>query len=195
MIGAIISLVSLAAGAYNQHQMAVKQDKAAAQGIQQQSRLRQEANAALSDRLLKLQQSKPDDAINQKRSGYLDQLSRARLVANQGLQQNSGYSDAFNAYADKTANRENATSTDLADLMARIDGPTAQRQGEGFDTADLGTSFADVARRSQGADFLTKLKVNSTTANPWIDLLSQAGSAYGQGKMSRGFAATKPGGT
>lgn len=185
MIGLIVALAAAAAQQYQAHQVAVKQDKTAAQGIKQQSALRQESNSALQQRLLKLQQSNPDDAITQKKTGYLDQLQRARMVANQGLQQNSGYSDAYNSYADTVTNRENTSGTDLADLMSRIDGPTAQRQAEGFDTADLGTQFEDVARKSQGAGFLTKLKVNGIHSNPWLGLLTEAAGSWGSNYAGR----------
>lgn len=185
-IGAVIAIAGAAASAANQHKQLVKQDKAAARGIRDQASLRDQQAKSLAERLAKLRESNPADEANKARTSYTDQLGQARRVAVAGLQANPGYSDDYNELAGATAGKEDQYAADLAGLMSRIDAPMAQRRNEGLDTANLGQSFEDVARNSQGAGHVTRQRIGAITANPWVAMLSQAAQGYGSGRMSGG---------
>ena len=192
-----VALATLAAGAYQQDQVADRQDEQTALAIQRQSMLERKADAKVNQQVQQLEGSTAEDERKQALGEYMDQLRQGRGQIEAGLTPTIGGS-AFREDAANDAADVQKYAADTAGLMARIDAAGRQRQGEAFGYGNLATDSGLIGRQSAGEDFMSRLRMNSIRRNPWIDAAVAAGGAYATSKAGSNTntgAATGSGGT
>ncbi len=179
---AALAIAAAAAGAsaYNTRQTANRQDRTLAEGIRGQSRKQEQIDQRTAAEVAQLEQSRSADEAAKARTGYDQQLQRNAAAIMGGLTPGIG-SETFKADAAQGAKDVSGYAGRTADLMARMDAPGMQRQGEAFGMGRLATDNALVAREAQGDDFLNRLRVQGIRRNPWIDAAAQVGMAYAGG--------------
>lgn len=193
---ATLALLATAGGAglnaYNTNRTLSRQDASTAQGIREQSRIQQKADAQVAEQVKKLEGSRSADERAQRMGDYMKALVTARRKTEGGLQ-NAALGGAFNE-AGAAAARDLATQgTTRADLMAGVDAPGMQRQGEAFDFGRLATDLSLVGRESEGQRFISDLRTRSIRRNPWIDVASSVLSGLGSGMAGAGSGAAAGG--
>jgi hypothetical protein len=187
---AALLLSAAAAGlqAYNGVRTANKQKEAISAGLIRQGANRDQANARVNETVRRTAES--DSADEKKKIGgqYLDQIMRQMGQAQSGLA-TRGLSAEYDAMASDAGGKVADYGKDTAGLFARMDAPIEQRRGEAASFGNLGMDLTRIGGNVQGDDFLTKLKVNSITRSPWLDLMAglasgaatSGGSAWGMG--------------
>lgn len=193
---AALALLATAGGAglnaYNTNRTLSRQDASTAQGIREQSRIQQKADAQVAEQVKKLEGSRSADERAQRMGDYMKALVTARRKTEGGLQ-NPALGGAFNE-AGAAAARDLATKgTTRADLMAGVDAPGMQRQGEAFDFGRLATDLSLIGRESEGQRFISDLRTRSIRRNPWIDVASSVLSGLGSGMAGAGSGAAAGG--
>lgn len=168
--------------AYNTNKTAKKQDNALALQIRNQGRKQQEIDARVNSEVDKLKGSTSEDEIAKRLDQYGSQLRRNRAGLEGGLTPNIG-SDEFRSDSANAAQAVQTGTGQVAGLMARMDAPGMQRQGENASFGHLATDTSLLAREAQGQDFIDRLRLAGIRRNPWIDmgagLVGAAGSAFG----------------
>ncbi len=169
---------------WNQEQLAEKQDRQAARTITNQAAEQRKADAKLADLVKNLGASNQEDERAQQQQSYLDTLRLG--AASSGVQPVMGnVSDAYRA-GTAAANEDVASfGADRAGLLARMDAPQLQRMNEGILFSNAVTDLGQIKRGASGQAYLDDLRLKSMRANPWVDALSQAGTAYA-GNMAAG---------
>lgn len=184
-----IPLVASAAGAgmsgIAQHQMLKKQDQATAQNIMQQAARNREASARVGKNVQQLQQSNPDSHIAARRTAYTDALRRAQPT-NAALPGTPGASARFAEDVGSARVASAASGAEDADLLARIEAPTLQRQQEAQAAAGTSSDLNLIADRSRGEDFLAKMRLASIRPNALLTAGGQLLSGFGQAAAARG---------
>lgn len=182
-----LMLTAAASGAqmYNTRRTEQKQDNQLAQSIRSRSREQQKADALVKGEVDKIAGSRSDDERAKSLDGYMQQLRTNRKGIEGGLTPNVG-GDTFRADAASAANEVQGGAQDRAGLMARIDAPTMQRQGEAFSQSRLGSDLDLEGRASRGQAYIDELRLRGIRRNPWIDAAAQMGSAAAGG-YSGGF--------
>ena len=177
--GLVLSLASAGGQYYNTQRTAKKQDRAAADSILNQSRIQRQADQKVAGQVAELEGSNADAARATRLDDYMDTLRANRGGLRSGLTPSIG-SSAFQGDSLAAADAVEAGAGDTAGLMARMDAPGMQRQGEAFGYGNLATDIGLIGRESQGQSFMDNLRMNSIRRNPWIDAGSQlAGGAAG----------------
>ena len=182
--------LALGAGAnyVNTRQTQKAQDRELSRQIQQRSQLQGQADSAVS-RLLASRAA--SDGAGERRvaeSQYLDRVRQAQGAATAGLQQVGGVSDAYRQSANDAALGIGDYGATAANLMARIDAPTQQRQREAIESAQLGADLGLLSRRAQGQDYLGQLRLQNIRRNPWLDAFSQAANGASMAAASGAFS-------
>jgi len=185
-----LALAAAAAGTeyVNTENTADRQDNAAAQAIQNQSKIQKQADTTVDAAVSKLAASNASDARTARLQDYLQVLRQNKGSTDAGLTPTVG-SDAFRTDAASAANDTNAYAQKTAGLLSRIDAPQIQRQQEGFDYGNLATDLGLIGRESQGQNFLDQLRQSRIRRNAKLDLAaglmsSGAGAAAGSGAAS-----------
>lgn len=175
-----LALAAAAAGGqyYNTQHTAARQDQAATNAILNQSKIQKQADSAVNDEVAKLQGSNSADEAQTRLDDYMGVLRANRARTENGLTPNVG-STAFQTDAATRATGADEFAAKTAGLMARIDAPQMQRQGEAFSYGNLGTDLGLIGRQSQGQNFIDQLKLNAIRRNAKIDLASGLMSAAG----------------
>lgn len=194
-----LALAAAAAGGsyYNTQQTAHRQDQAAADAIRNQSKIQKQADTDVNNTVNKLAGSNSAAATAQRLNDYMTTLRRSRANTEAGLSPVIG-SDTFKTDARTAANDVSGYAAKTANLMARIDAPTIQRQNEGFDYGKLSTDLGLVGRQSQGQSFLDQLRLNNIRRNAKIDLASgllSAGAGAAAGGLGGAATAAGSGGS
>lgn len=201
-IAPVIMLAAAAANQYNTNQVAKKQDSQAAIGIMEQGRRQKQADAKVNDEVQKLKTSDASDERATRLQDYMTTLARGKQSAQAGLTPDIGGA-AFKADSAQAATAVQDKAASTAGLMARIDAPGMQRQGEGFDYGNLATDLDLIKRQAAGEDFLNQLRIRAIRRNPYIDLAAATASGYagalagggGGSKQSAGYVPVSQGGT
>lgn len=187
-VGAVpLILTALGAGAqaYNTNRTLSRQDAEAAAGIRRQGDIQRRADQRVNAEVDTLAQSTNADERAQRMQDYMKTLAATRQKTEAGLD-NEAMGDAFNAAGDKAKGELAAEGQTRANLMAGIDAPGLQRQGEGIRFGNLATDVGLIGRESAGQQFLTDLRVRSQRRNPWLDFAGSAMQGLGQGMATRG---------
>jgi hypothetical protein len=168
-----------------------KQDQEAARGIMQQAELQRQASDKVQQNIQTLQGSNPDAERAAAETDFLMALQKAQQPGSTAVGGVAGGSQRYaeDVAASKTSSA--ADATDKAKTQARIDAPRYQRVAEGQDAADLASQLSLVDGASQGQDYLTQLRVNSITPNPWATALGSGLTAYGGAMATKQPAAKK----
>ena len=184
-----LAVASAVGTAYQQDRVASQQDQIAARNIQNQSRAEQTASAKINEMLQQVADSNPDAARQQRMDEYLATLERGAQAGalNDGP---GGFSDAYRQGVEQAEGQLGTYGDTRAGLMARLDAPVIQRMNEGvlFDNArnDIGS----LSRNANQDDFLARLQIDGTRANPWVTAGLQAAGAYGSARAGQGGNAT-----
>lgn len=194
-MGQFIPIALAAAGTAMQQaeteRVVKKQDEATAQGLLSQSRRQQDADRRVNDEITKVGASDGSDERAQRLGQYMEQLRRGRGNASGALEAPFG-SATFQADAGAARKAVDTSGAADAGLMARIDAPQLQRQGEAFGYGRLATDLDMAARESRGEQFINQLRLRGIRRRPEIDLLSGALTAAG-GAMGGGGMGAMPG--
>lgn len=180
----IMAVASAGVQMYNTNRTASKQDAAQTDAIRNQGRIQKRADERVNQEVSELEQSRSEDERAQRMTDYMGALSKGRDKMLAGLNPTIG-SDTFKADSVKAAGQVEQYAGDNAGLMARIDAPGMQRQGEAFGFGRLGTDINMLARESSGQNFIDQLRASRIRRNPWLDAAGQViggiGGAYGGG--------------
>lgn len=178
---------------YSGNQTMRKKDSEASAGIMRQAQLQREADAKIKDATKQITQSNPEDEKQAAASQYLQALQRNKQATAGAT---SAVAGASGRYAEDVAASDAdaaAKTGELVKTQAAIDAPAYQRLKEGATTDNLVSQLGLINGQSSDVANLTKLKVDSTTENPWLQALGQGLTSYGVGKVARGGKVTPAG--
>lgn len=187
LIGLGLSAAGAGASAYNAKRTADRQDRQLATSIINQGRKQQVADTAVNEEVRKLEDSNAADERAGRLAEYMDIVAKNRGTAEAGLTPGLG-SERFQSDAAAATKATQGYAGKMADLMARIDAPSLQRQGEGFAYGKLATDLGLIGREASGQAFLDQLKLNRIQRNPWLDMAA-AGLSGAGGGMAAGAGA------
>ena len=194
---AAIPLIMMAVGTgvqmHNTRQTARRQDQQAAESIRGQGRLQRQADAKVNEQVAQLEASRSADERAQRLDQYYDILRSKRGNLESGLAPGIG-SEAFRGDSAAAAQGVQDQAQATAGLMARMDAPQIQRQGEATGFGHLATDIGLVGRQSAGQRFIDDLRLRSIRRNPWLDAVGQGLASYGAGSLAgAGQAGVAPG--
>lgn len=180
-----IAVASAIGTAYQQDRVARQQDQIAARNIQQQARAEQTASAKINEMLQQVAQSNPEDARRQRMDEYLQTLQQGAQAGaiNDGP---GGFSEAYRQGVAQAEGQLGEYGNNRAGLMARLDAPVIQRMNEGVLFDNTRNDLREIGRAANQDDFLARLQIQSTRANPWVQAGLQAAGAYGSSMAGRG---------
>lgn len=176
-----VMAAAAAAQAAETQRVARKQDGQLADSIRNQSAKQREADAKVNEEVSKLQGSSSSDEKAKRMADYSAMLRRNKAVQGGGLTMPVVGSQTFRndaAAANDDVQREGMAT---ADLMARIDAPGMQRQGEGFGFGQLATDISLIGRESRGQAFLDDLRLRAIRRNPWVDVAAGVATSMAGG--------------
>lgn len=177
----ILSAAGTGAQVKAQHDLADDQKRAAAEGILRQAALNRDASTRVAQTTQQIASSDASAETAAKRQNYLDAL-RKTLPSRQGANPVSGA--VSSRFAEDTADAQDESEAEAvqnAGLAAAIDAPAAQRMREGVSLNNTNVDLAQLRSQSQGADYLTRLRMAMMKPNTALmaggQLLSGAGGA------------------
>lgn len=190
-ISAALAAAGAATTSYANNQKLKAQDQIAAEGIIKQGQLQKQGENAASTQIGQLAKS---NAATQKTSA--DQLAAYKAALQQGSAVSSsaspnvpGSSKSYKAATSAAGAGASDYVNKIANSAATTEGTQLERVGEGNQMGATATKLGLLNGQANEQNYLTKLKVQSTQANPWLSglgtLLSVGGAAYGVGA---GFA-------
>lgn len=185
----IASAIAAGASTYNTNRTLSRQDDEAARGILNQSRIQRETDQRVNEQVDELEGSRSADERAKRLADYMGAVQRVRRKTNAGLDDTGAYGEAFTEAATAAKGRLAAQGAQRADLMAGIDAPGLQRQGEAFDFGRLATDIGLLGRESAGADWLTRLRMQGIRRSPGIDALASFASGVASGAAQGGGGA------
>lgn len=180
LVPLILSAAGTGVGAYEQNRALKRQDQEAARGIQTQARLSREADARVRQQIADTNGANSQADAQSVEGKLLDAVRRNR-TAQPAEAIGTGGSDR---YAQDVTNSNAAGKTDIAQLitnLSRIDAPQLQRQREASGLSRTATDLGLIGLRSQGQDFLTRLRAGSIQPNPWVTGLGSLAQGAGAG--------------
>lgn len=175
-------------GAYEQKQVAKRQDNQLAMQLRQQAASEEKAKQR-TQQFIQSQQQQTD--VPQKTAAaqqYQAALQANKSASTQPLANVGNVSDAYKKAGSDAALGIASYGQNLGDLTASIDAPQQQRQQNQRNIGDFGIDVNRINRRQQGQDFLDQMKLNSIHANPYIGLALTAARAYAGAKMGQAGA-------
>jgi hypothetical protein len=170
----ILSAVSAGASMYNNQQVARKQDDELSRRLTMQSQRQGDADQAVAEALRARSDSTAAQDRQQAGGQYLDQVRAAQANATRGLGQVGAVSNAYQQQANDAALGVSDYSQQTADLMARIDAPSLQRQREARNDSRLALDLDQISRRSRTDDYLSQLRMQMIRPNAALELGSAA---------------------
>lgn len=195
--GTYVAMAAMAAAAamqaHNTAKTAKRQDNQLAESIRSQSKLQREQDARVNEEVQKLGNSTMEESRAKRMDQFMQQLGRNRAGVTASLTPQFG-SDAFVADSNAAAEGVLAEAGDTAGLLARMDAPGMQRQGEANSFGHLATDTDLLKRRSQGQQFIDDIRLRAIRRNPYIDLGAGILGAVGKGMGGMGSAGGAGGG-
>lgn len=187
-LGLVLAATGTGVNTYNQQRALSKQDKAAAQGIRQQSELQRQASGRTMQHVDEFARSDPSAEQAQSLDGFMNALRASQNSTEGSLRPVAGANPRF--AEDVAASRQGLgqESAARAGRMSAIDAPMLQRLRERQQFNTAATDIGELGRQSDATDFLTRLRVNSIQPNPWLG--AAAGIMQGAGTgMAMGLGA------
>ncbi|MDQ3056760.1 MAG: hypothetical protein M3Q96_03285 [Pseudomonadota bacterium] len=184
----VMSAVAAGATAYNTNKTAKRQDSELARGIMEKGKFQREADGKVSKLIQDQQASTPDDERRDMMSQFSRQLAASDGQATNALNPVAGTSTAYQRDAAAASLGVTNYGQEYADLISRVDAPTAQRRSEAKVTDEYKQDLGEIERRSRGQDFLSQMRLQGIKRNPWIDAGASALSGYA-GSMGGGGGA------
>lgn len=188
-----LALSALGAGTsfVNTRNTARRQDQEAASNIRQLGERQRDADGEITRLLADTAASDPQQEIGDSLKQYTSELERNKGMQSSGTQTLSGASSAYQAEAAKDAMGVAKYGDKLAGLMSRIDGAARQRENEGIRMDQSQNIISQLARRSQGDEYLSNMRMDSIRDNPLLSAVSQL--AYGAASTTGGSGTRKAG--
>lgn len=177
-VPAVVAALGAGASYVNTTRTANRQDEIAARNLRNQASRQRDADAKTRDLVMKTGQSNPDEAKKNMLGQFMQQISANAGQAQGGLINTSGASQEYRKDAQDAALGIKDYGARTADLISRIDAPRAQRRNEANMAANYGSEIDRIRRFSQGDDFLSRLAIQNTRRNPWLDAFSGIASGY-----------------
>lgn len=181
-ISAALAAAGAATTAYAQNQQMRKQDQIAAQGIIKQGALQKQGEGDVGQTIGRVAQSnaKTQGAANDQLAQYHAALQAGSGASGAANPVVPGSSKAFKgAQATAGASAQDYVGK-IAQSAATTQGTQLERVGENEDMADTAGKIGLLNGQAQNENYLTKLRIQSTQADPWLmglgSLMSAAGS-------------------
>jgi hypothetical protein len=178
----IAALAAMAAGtgvqAYSQDRALKKQDAEAARNIANQAEYSRQSSKRVGDQINAMEKSNPDADRAQAQAGFMDALRKAAVTGEGGLGIPGAASARFNDEAGIAKTQGLAENARTANQLARIDAPVFQRQREGTGINNTVVDLSRLQSRSQGDDFLSRLRASMIQPNA---------AAMAGGQLLQGF--------
>jgi hypothetical protein len=181
-----ISALGAGASAYNQHQVAKRQEDEAQNASMTQQRKQHEADARLNQELSALSASGPDAERKASLEGFLQQL-RANAGAAGGDSNVINASDRFKKDSAASGAAIKNYGTTRSDTLSRINAPGFQRRREGYSINRAGDDVTGIGRDANAEAFLSQLRMNAIRANPWLEAAGQVAQGVGSGMAASGW--------
>jgi len=181
------SAVGAGVSAYSQNQALRRQDRIAADSINQQGQIRDQANQVVQKTIkdTAAQQTANLASNKQKQQAqYLDALRRAAPTQNAAQPNVAGASKAY-ADAAASAQRDDAQfGRTLADQTSTTDAPQLTQLQNSLELGGASTELGLLNDTSNRQANLAKLREQAVQANPWLNAAGQFISGAGQGAAS-----------
>lgn len=182
------TVASAAVGAYQQHQVAKKQENSIAAQLQQQK----ETESKVQQRNLQMISQQQGQTDQPQKSAaaktYQDALAANQAQATAPLATVGAVSDAYKKSGSDAALGIASYGKQQGDLTASIDAPGLQRQQNRRSIDDYGLDVNDINRRQKDANNIDAMQFNSIHANPYVGLLTNVAKAYAGSRMGGGFS-------
>jgi hypothetical protein len=177
-----LAVASAGVTAYNQRKTAKKQDQAAYEGLLEQQKIQQRANARMAESLANLERSPQSAAAIQaeRTSTVRDQLRKKQAIG-LGVLQATGGGDAVTEAVEEAQTGAVDYGDFINNVLAAIDTPGLQRQEEAFDRADSQSFLNYLRRNSAQTDALTRARMATIRDNPWLTMLAAGLSGAASG--------------
>lgn len=195
----VLAAVSATGTYVNNRNTARRADREAALRLTNQNARQREADQEISNLITETAASNPEEEIAKSAASYAAEMERNKGSATGGIADVLGASDAYKKDAAKDAQGVSQYGELLSGLFSRIDGAQMQRQGELSSRMSTQNVIDMIARRSQGQDALSDLRMNAIRNNPLLTAVSEiaagAASSYGGGKSGvtgGGFSGMSP---
>ncbi|GAB2619840.1 hypothetical protein [Novilysobacter erysipheiresistens] len=189
-----IGLAGAAAQSAETKRVERKQDDQLAMSLIEQGKKQKEADTKVNEEVQELQASTAADERADRLDEYMQGLQRGRKGWESGGIDPAIGGDAFKADSAKAAEGVQQYAADTAGLVARMDAPGLQRQGEAFGYGNLTTDLGLIGRESQGQRFIDELRMRAIRRNPNVDLAAGVASgvagAMGGGGMGGSYTGT-----
>ena len=170
-------------GAYEQKQVARKQDNALAAQLRQQAASEDTAKQRTQKFIQGQQQQTDQPQKTAAAQQYQTALKANQAASTQPLANVGNVSDAYKKQAADAALGISSYGSNLGNLTASIDAPGLQRQQNQRNIADFGIDVNRINEKQKGQDYLDQMKLNSIHANPYVGLGLQIARAYAGAKM------------
>jgi hypothetical protein len=187
-----LTVLAAAGTAYNNKQVANKQDSTLAASLRQQGMLQQQQNVKTNQLIQKTAASSPAEAKANLLGQFTQAMQQNKGRSTDNLGQVGNVSSAYTKAANDAASGIASYGNDQAGLLSSIDAPGLQRQQEAEGLQQYATGLNATRQQSASDQFLTQMRLNGIKPNPWIGGVSDAMRAYASAKAGSGGASTDP---
>jgi len=181
--GLIASGVGTGLSSYAQAAALKQQDNIAAQGIIKQGQIENQANSVVKSTTNSLADSNAatQAASAKQLAAYQAALQQGSGIAASASPDVPGASKAYKAEQTQASGSAKNYVDAIANAAATTEGTQLERVGEGEQMGQAATTLGTLQNQSNEQNYLTKLQVQSTQANPWLEglgtLLQAGGTA------------------
>lgn len=180
-----VAVVGTGTQLYAKNQAVRSQDREAANNIYQQGELRRQANQDVQKNIVQAKDNTANLARAQQgeNAQYAAALQRAKPTGQDAaFTAPAGASSRYAADVGAALKGNADFGATQAKNMSITDAPGITNMNTQLGLGDTATKIGLIGDQSQQANALSQMKVNSTTANPWLStlgaLMSAGGSAY-----------------
>ena len=173
-----VTVGSALVGAYEQKQVAKKQDNALAAQLRQQAASEEKIRQRTAQFAQQQQQQTDQPQKTAAAKQYQTALDANKGMSTQPLANVGNVSEAYKKAGSDAALGISSYGTNLGNLTASIDAPGLQRQQNQRNIADWNLGMNEINRQQKGQDFLDQMKLNSIHANPYVGLALQIARGY-----------------
>jgi hypothetical protein len=173
-----VTVGSAVVGAYEQHQVAKKQDNALAAQLRQQ----QESESRVNQRthaMIAAQQAQTDEPQKTAAAkAYQTALQANQAQASAPLATVGNVSEAYKKAGSDAALGISNYGKQQGDLTAAIDAPGQQRRDNQRNINDFGIDVDQINRHQRNQNSQDAMAFNAIHANPYVGLLTKVAQAY-----------------
>jgi hypothetical protein len=170
----VATLAGQVVGAVAQNQQLNKQNDAAAAGIIEQGNLQKQGEGDVTALNKTVAAETPQQKTQQQLASYQKALQAAAPVQSKDVPEVAGASSAY----DKEAGSARASASQYVNAMAQsaatTQGTQLERVQEGQQIGSTASNLGLLSQQSDEQSYLTKLRINSAQANPWLMATSAA---------------------